>query len=82
MLSTIGCGGMSWCESKEEKKKSKVKTETGKPHARKRWLTTSCEGNDHSAKHQRKDDGAGDGSGDGIGDGAGGNGGNEGGTAN
>ena len=76
MIAAVGHGGMSWGE--DEDKKKKVKMETGKPHAKKRRLTTSRKGND---KHQRKDDGAGDGSGDGIGDGSGGSGsGNEGGS--
>ena len=76
----VGCGGMVWHESKDKKKKDKVKTETGKPFAKKRRLITSREGNDHAAKHQRKD--GGDGSGDGAGDESGGIGGNGGGIAN
>ena len=63
MIAAVGYGGMSWVEDKDKKKKSSKKTGTGLPHARKRRLTTSREGNDQSAKRHRKDDGAGDGSG-------------------
>ena len=72
-LAAVGHGGMSWCEDEDKKKKSGKKMETGKPHARKRRLTTAREGDDHVAKRHRKDDGAGDGSG--------GSGGSEGGIA-
>ena len=74
-LAAVSYGGMSWCEDEDKKKKSGKKTETGKPHARKRRLTTARKGDDHAAKRHREDDGAGDGSGDG----SGGSGGSEGG---